>query len=517
MNRKVFAGLFLIILMLALFFRLPQLDLRPMHHDEANQAVKFGDLLEKGEYQYDRIDHHGPSLYYLTLPFAWIFSGKDFSELTEITLRMVPVLFGAGLILLLLILMSRLRLSSILFSALFISISPIMVFFSRFYIQEMLLAFFTMGFIVSLWQSVRTQKPAWFITAGLCAGFMFATKETSIIIFGSFFISLLLSKIFFPSESQTKKVLKPLFSYKALYFLGAAFLVWLVFYSSFFHHMSGLWDSLRSLGIYFKRAGGGGAHTHPWYYYLKMLCFSQYGSGPVWSEALVVISALIGSIYGFTSRAKNTEDSAFIRFVFFYTLVSTFIFSLISYKTPWNIIPFYLGMLVLAGFGITFVLDSCSKMWLKSTVLVLILLGILHLGWQSWRANFKYYADPRNPYVYAHTSTDFLNLVQRIKDIADMHPEHKNMLIKVIADPHQMWPLPWYLREFGKVGYWTETENAGKIKGTPMLISSVDQTQKLVPLIQDQYQSEFYGLRHEVLLSIHIRLDLWNEFLKTRR
>jgi uncharacterized protein (TIGR03663 family) len=373
------------------------------------------------------------------------------------------------------------------------------------------------GFLASLWQSLRTQKPAWFITAGFCAGFMFATKETSIIIFGSFFGSLLILKIFFPSESQTKKFLNLLLSYNILYFLGAAFLIWLVFYSSFFHHLSGLLDSLRSLGIYFKRAGGGSAHTHPWYYYLKMLCFSQYSSGSVWSEALVVISALIGSIYGFTKKAKKNENSAFIRFVFFYTLISTLIFSLIPYKTPWNIIPFYLGMLILAGFGITFILDSCPKMWLKSTVLVLIILGIFHLGWLSWRANFKYYADPRNPYVYAHTSTDFLNLIQRIKDIAEVHPEHKNMLIKVIADPHKMWPLPWYLRDFKKMGYWTETKEAGKIKGTPVIISSVDQTQKIVPLIKDQYQSEFYGLRHEVLLSIHIRLDLWNEFLTTKR
>ena len=39
-----------------------------MHHDEANQAVKFGALLERGEYRYDAHDHHGPTLYYLTLP-----------------------------------------------------------------------------------------------------------------------------------------------------------------------------------------------------------------------------------------------------------------------------------------------------------------------------------------------------------------------------------------------------------------------------------------------------------------
>ena len=36
-----------------LWLRLARLDARPMHHDEANQAVKFGALLETGEYRYD--------------------------------------------------------------------------------------------------------------------------------------------------------------------------------------------------------------------------------------------------------------------------------------------------------------------------------------------------------------------------------------------------------------------------------------------------------------------------------
>jgi len=516
MNKKAFAGLFIAIICLALYFRLSQLDLRPMHHDEANQAVKFGNLLEKGEYTYDRFDHHGPSLYYLSLPFAWILSGKDFSELTEIILRLIPALFGAGLIFFLLVLKNSLHSKSILFSALFISLSPVMVFFSRFYIQEMLLAFFTFGFITSLWQSLKKNKPIWVITSGLMAGFMFATKETSLIIFGSLFGSLIILKIFSLSGRQNKHLFQAFCLPNLLYFLGAALFIWLLFYSSFFHNMKGLWDSLCFLGIYIKRAGDAGAHAHPWYYYLKMLLFSKYGTGPVWSEALIVVSALLGSFFAFLKKAKLQTDLDFIRFIFFYTIISTLTFSIIPYKSPWNIIPFYVGMLILAGFGISSVIDSCQKLWLKSAVFFLVVIGLFHLGWQSWRANFKYYADPRNPYVYAQTGTDFLNLVQRINDISEVHPEHNQMLIKVIADPHQIWPLPWYLRGFEKVGYWTETEKAGKIQGTPVLISSVEQTQKLAPLIQDQYQSEFYGLRHEVLLSIHIRNDLWNQFLENR-
>ncbi|MBN1939786.1 MAG: TIGR03663 family protein, partial [Candidatus Aminicenantes bacterium] len=66
MKKLAFGGLILLAIAAGLLLRLNDLDLRPMHHDEANQAVKFATLLEKGEYVYDKTDHHGPLLYYLT-------------------------------------------------------------------------------------------------------------------------------------------------------------------------------------------------------------------------------------------------------------------------------------------------------------------------------------------------------------------------------------------------------------------------------------------------------------------
>ena len=84
-----------------LALRLARLDVRPMHHDEANQAVKFGALLERGEYRYDAHDHHGPTLYFLTLPAAWLRGQATLATLDERTLRGVTAVFGAATILLL--------------------------------------------------------------------------------------------------------------------------------------------------------------------------------------------------------------------------------------------------------------------------------------------------------------------------------------------------------------------------------------------------------------------------------
>ena len=70
-----------------LALRLADLDVRPMHHDEANQAVKFGALLEHGEYRDNAHDHHGPTLYYLSLPAARLRGQTTLASLDERTLR----------------------------------------------------------------------------------------------------------------------------------------------------------------------------------------------------------------------------------------------------------------------------------------------------------------------------------------------------------------------------------------------------------------------------------------------
>jgi predicted membrane-bound mannosyltransferase len=142
--------------------------------------------------------------------------------------------------------------------------------------------------------------------------------------------------------------------------------------------------------------------------------------------------------------------------------------------------------------------------------------GFVHLGAQSWRASFKYPADPRNPYVYAQTSPGFLKLVGRIEDLARVHPDRERMLIKVIAGPYETWPLPWYLRRFGRVGYWTDAGLAGAPGDAPVVITDTEQAGRLESILIPSFQSEYYELRPNIFLILHIRSDLWEEFLESR-
>ena len=193
------------------------------------------------------------------------------------------------------------------------------------------------------------------------------------------------------------------------------------------------------------------------------------------------------------------------------------VYSIIPYKTPWNLLPFLTGLILLAGMGAAFLLRWFRRPLLRGGVVVLLCMGVAHLGLQSYRASFVYYADPKNPYVYAHTSEDFLNLIHSVEEISALHPEKKDMLIKVFTNTYDTWPLPWYLRDFSRVGYWHTKSDAEAvdIENIPLIITSPDMLESQ-PSAQfvDNYVTEYYGLRPEVLLAIHIRRDLWDKFMK---
>ena len=104
-------------------------------------------------------------------------------------------------------------------------------------------------------------------------------------------------------------------------------------------------------------------------------------------------------------------------------------------------------MILLAGVGAAWLLQLANQRSLRFGLGLLLLVGAGQLAWQARMANTTYAADQRNPYVYAQTSPDLLNLVCRVEALAQEHPQGRNMLVKVMAPDGDYWPLPWYLRD----------------------------------------------------------------------
>jgi len=514
MKKATFLGLFLLVLAGALVFRTAGLGLRPMHHDEANQAVKFGALLEKGEYRYDKDDHHGPSLYYLTLPLARAAGRHTLASLDETVLRLVPALFGAATLLVLLLFLKSAGRGAVLASGIFLAVSPAAVYYSRFYIQETILVFFIALFLASVWRYVLNPSWGWAAGAGLCAGMMYATKETSVIALGAVAGGLIFTLLSGRKGGEARGEHGRFRAWHLLPALGAAFTIAGLLFSSFFSHPQGVLDSILSFRIYIVRGSEAGWHSYPWYHYLGLLAFSRFGaSAPWWSEAIILFLALIGGLAAFRRGRLDKPGPSFPRFVLFYTVFSTVAYSLLPYKTPWNLLPFYLGLILLAGMGAACVLGILKLNAFRAAALTVIAAGVIHLGVQAYRANFKDFADPRNPYVYAQTSMDFMKLVKRVDDLAAVHPAHKEMLIEVVAGPYETWPLPWYLRSYASVGYWQDAERAGTPSAAAVVISSMDQEEKLQPRLGQGFHSEYYGLRPEVVLALHVRNDIWERYM----
>lgn len=520
MNRW-FYGFLLILAAGALAFRLPQLDRRPMHTDESVHALKFKGLMEKGVYRYDPLEYHGPTLYYFTLPSVWLSGARNFAETTETDYRVVPAFFGAGLVLLLLLTRDALGRSATLWAAAFIAISPAMVFYSRYFIHEMPLVFFTFLAMAAGWRCWRKPHWGWALLAGFGLGMMYATKETFLFNLGAMGLAAVLSLLWRRKfEGFAIRFPAGLTHWHWIGALAVALAVGTVFFTSFFTNASGPRDSIETYQPWFSRAGGQSPHIHPWLYYLRLLAWSHPRGGPVWSEAIIMILAAIGACSVFMRKASPEADLGWGRFIALYTGILTLIYCLIPYKTPWCLLGFWHGMILMAGIGAAWVAGAAPG-YAKVPVGIALAAALGQLGWQSYRTCYVFDSDPRNPYVYAHTLPDLVSLATKTINLSRAHPDGSKMMVMVAvkrgasSPGGDYWPLPWYLRSL-KAGYWDDLpkEPIASLAPAVVIVSPF-----LAPAIEQKlgtnYQATgFYGHRPSVFLQMYVEKGLWSEYLK---
>ena len=499
--------------LVALAFRLPHLGERPFHGDEANQAMKAGILLETGAYAYDPHEHHGPTLYYGVLPVLWACGVENIQQAQEWMFRLLPALFGAATVLLVLLLPGLGAVEAGL-AALFIALSNAMVFYSRYYIQESLFVFFAFLALAALLQLMLRPSWGWAVLAGLALGLTHATKETSVVLFAGMGFALL--TVWGMGRMQGSPVLRIPRALMIAATTGVALAVAVVLFSSFFTHGRGVMDSVLTYATYLGRAEGKGStalHDKPWYAYFELLAYTYREAGPRWSEGFALALSLCGIGVACLSKADSPRGAT-LRTLALYAAFVTLVFCLIPYKTPWNLLPFWQPLLVLAGIGAAWLLMCSKNLIVRTLVALLLAVGFAHATHQTYLGNFQYPADTRNPYVYAHTSSAINRLNQRLEDLSAIAPEGKALHINILKPDADYWPLPWYLRAYTKVGYWTQppaSADADVIIADPALGEFV------ATHTTAQYQPEFHALRPGTNLMVYIRKPLWDKFMEGRR
>ena len=137
---------------LAAFLRFYQLGLKPFHHDEGVNGFFLTTLFRNGTYSYDPANYHGPTLYYISLAFAKVFG------LETLSVRASMAIFGVLMVVLALFLKRYIGRIGSLFAALFLAISPGMVFISRYFIHEIFFVFLSLAIVVSVLYFIEKKK-----------------------------------------------------------------------------------------------------------------------------------------------------------------------------------------------------------------------------------------------------------------------------------------------------------------------------------------------------------------------
>jgi uncharacterized protein (TIGR03663 family) len=553
------------ILLVGAILRLYDLNLVPLHHDEGVNGNFLVRLVRDGYYHYDPANYHGPTLYYFAAIFPWLLrvlfgpNAQNKYGLTTVAIRFVPALFGLATIGLVFTLRRNLGTISTLGAAFLLAVSPGAVYLSRYFIHETLFVFFTLAIVVSLVKYFEDPNPIYLILLAVAAALLFATKETAMISAAVLLIAVVVTRVYrrlwrsASGEPRQKRNrthgeagdfrtvleraggptrLAVWLATVVIIFIG----VYVIFYSSFFtNYPQGISDSLKTFQFWTKT--GQEAHKHSPATYIWWLLLQE--------SPLLVLGA-VGAVLALWKPKKS-----FALFAGFWAFGLIAAYSLIAYKTPWLSLNFIVPLALTSGVAIDWLYQELCRLEIGSRMRWSILAGAVLLaigplpgvsriseevassaaaglfkglasanlhwktfipGYQTIDLNFINYDNDNRyyVYVYAHTRRETLRLMDEINKLAERTHQGTDTGITIVSPDY--WPLPWYLRDYKRVGYHGHMTPSNE----PIIVARQDQAAEVQTTFGDRYQqiqSGFntagsFALRPGVDLLLYARREL---------
>ena len=427
-SRVKIEHVFLAIFLLAVLVRFCFLDLKLFHHDEAIHAWFSYQLLTTGEYLYDPV-YHGPFLYYVTSAMFALFGSSDLIG------RILPCVFGCAVILLIywIYRMGYLNGKVAAVSALFVAVSPQMVYFSRFLRNDVFVIFFSLLLICALLAWMKNGKWQYAVLAGAAGALGLCCKENMPIIiltFAAYLLYLIWSR---------KVTLPKTWIRDCIIACAVFFAIVFTMYTSFWQHPEmALLAGPAAIEHWFSMHGQqrlGGPAT----FYLGL--FILY-------ELPILILAVVGIVRFFLQPKTGTaekqkfslsavfarptapetvdKEREFMRFSIYWLILACITYAYIGEKVPWLSLHQLLPLIFVAAFG----LFALKKYWRKA-VLILSIIFLVAVMVQTVYTP----ADIDGPIVQVQNSEELRPLFAEI-DAAD----------KVIIVTDKAWPFMWYYR-----------------------------------------------------------------------
>ena len=179
---------YVLLIGLALGMRLWDLGSRAFHHDESLHAYFSWELYAGRGLQHNPM-LHGPFQFEANAALFFIFGDNNY------TARLLYVIMGVALVLMPLLFRNRLGNIGAIITSLLITVSPAMLYFSRFARNDIIMAVWTLGLVICLWRYIDEGKNRYLYIAAALAALSFSTKETSYLTTGLLGLFLILINI----------------------------------------------------------------------------------------------------------------------------------------------------------------------------------------------------------------------------------------------------------------------------------------------------------------------------------
>lgn len=338
-SRLFFPATFIGIFLLAVFLRLYLLDMRVFHHDESAIGIITYKLFKEGIYSYDPL-FHGPFMPIVTTEMFRFFGDSDYSA------RLLPAFFGAFMLFLLIPLRRYIGTTGMLITALFLALSPSFLYYSRFFREDIFIAFFSLLILICVVkyaekhaeESYSYMRLFYLFSGGAALASMAALKENAYI---AMFLIILFLVLLFIMEKWYKSLAGKLGDKKimtvimeGLFFILALLVVFSLFYTGRvldFHGMKDVVDKAVSqwYAMHQKALLGGSP-----FYYLPLL---------VRYELPVLVFGVIGIIHYFK------KNNIFMSFLGYWAISNFIVYSYLQEKVPWLILYPLLPLTLIAG------------------------------------------------------------------------------------------------------------------------------------------------------------------------
>lgn len=535
-----------ILVLIALALRLWELGERPFHHDESLDAW-WSWLFLNGEYDgYDPV-YHGPLRFYITAGFFTLFGE------TEAAARLFSALCGTAVVALPYFMRRELGRAGTIAAAAALTISPTMLYYSRFGREDAQMVFLTllaMVFGLSYLRTPRTSTATGLMFTMACS---FAIKESTYLFGLLLFVWLLVllaaqfdaqNRVMRQIETDDKR-LDPAFMTSALLFASIGLLIAVVIgnTSGELFVMIALYlmamitfvvanalPQLRRVDTTFEwppliqgvmAIGPGGWALALGSFMLSwFLFFSVWGERPedwltgvtraieYWDSqqevnrggqpwyyylyAMPIYEWLfvgLAFVGGWRALRKPTMFSTL--FVWF-AIGSLILYSYAGERMPWLIAHPLLPVIILAGFGVQQLWEHRDRQ-LMPAVGAALALGLLLTTGTSIRASFPNGADSREILSQAGQATPHLtSALERLENIDEISIRQGGGPVRLAIGTTNAWPYNWYLRHRDNV-LWFNDEMGPPTDGSAAVI--IVDSGLIDPINFPDYQSTLFAMR----------------------